>query len=67
MIPERTHFPIHKGFSLGLGMSITIHHGQPILTYFLVTLKAEAKAVQGKSSSCELVAALCSMLDLWDE
>lgn len=47
-------------------MAIIISHDQPILTYFPVTLKAEAKAAQGKSSSCELVTALCSMLDLWE-
>ena len=47
-------------------MAIIIGHDQPVLTYFLVSLKAEAKAAQSKSSSCELVAAFCSMLDLWE-
>lgn len=47
-------------------MAIIMSHDLPILTYFLVTLKAEAKAAQGKISSCELVSALCSMLDLWE-
>lgn len=44
---------------------IIICHDQPIVTISWC-LKAEAKAAECKSSSCELVAALCSMFDLWE-
>lgn len=61
IIPERSRFPVQIGFSLRRHR----HLSQPAHTISWC-LKAEAKATQGKSSSCELVAALCSMFDLWE-